>query len=374
MRRIVALINPGGRRHTLLSNALSSRNTGELAVWSWLSAATAPEQFPFEGPCFVRFDSPGQDSDVQRRLLAAGADGDLPPHAEHLSKNQALELPADRGRIVAPAQWYAGFCTTLRKIENTFRLIGVTQSHSADQIAALFDKRKTHVRCAEKGIPTPTALPNVTSFESLVERMREVQSERVFVKLAHGSSASGVIAVSNQNGWRALTTMEIDRSQKEERFYNNRNLRMYSRTADIAKVVNYVCREGVHVEQWEPKARTRGREFDLRIVTIAQKATHIVARIGRTPITNLHLGNQRQSGEALSSILSEEQLLDCVSVAEATARLFGECMVLGVDVMLTADRKRSLVIEANAFGDLVPDVFDSKGRDTYTAWVDEVLG
>jgi hypothetical protein len=42
-----------------------------------------------------------------------------------------------------------------------------------------------------------------------------------------------------------------------------------------------------------PKAGIDGRTFDLRVLVIAGRARHAVARLSRGPMTNLHLLNER---------------------------------------------------------------------------------
>src|SRR4029077_16576443 len=80
---------------------------------------------------------------------------------------------------------------------------------------------------------------------------------------------------------------------------NSRRIRRYEQAGEIAELIDALCRERVHVEQWVPKAALEGMAFDLRVVVIAGRAEHVVPRLGRGPMTNLHLKNRRGDVAAL---------------------------------------------------------------------------
>jgi hypothetical protein len=140
----------------------------------------------------------------------------------------------------------------------------------------------------------PRGLGPVRSFEGLRERMRETDCRSVFVKLAHGSSASGVVAYrTNDIRHEAITTVEMVREGCELRLYNSRLIRCYRDPAEVVCLIDVLAREGVQAEEWLPKAALGDQGFDLRVLVIAGKARHTVVRMSRSPMTNLHLGNQR---------------------------------------------------------------------------------
>ena len=137
--------------------------------------------------------------------------------------------------------------------------------------------------------------------------------------------------------------------------------------SDIAQLVDRLCVEKVHVEEWLPKARWQGRNFDLRVVAIAGQACHTVARVSTGVFTNLNLGNQRGD---LAGILARlgpywHQVKESVSQA---ARLFPRSFTLGFDVLIRPDFRRHAFLEVNAFGNLLPGLLH-ENQDTYTAAV-----
>jgi hypothetical protein len=216
----------------------------------------------------------------------------------------------------------------------------------------------------------------VLSFDQLTTLMRVQGWDRVFVKLAHGSSASGVVAYqrtsrgpagSGLQSHRAVTTVEMVRTRGELRLYNSRRLRTYTDVREIATLIDALARHRIHVEQWLPKAGIDGRVFDLRVVVIGGRARQSVARLSRTPITNLHLLNDR----ADTSAIRRRMGCDAWRAAMATcARVMRVCfpgsLHGGVDLLVSSNFRRHAVLEVNAFGDLLPGV-TCDGLHTYAA-------
>jgi hypothetical protein len=176
-----------------------------------------------------------------------------------------------------------------------------------------------------------------------------------------------VVALSWSAGRVAATTSaELAWIEGEWRLFNSLRVRRYTDERDMRRVLDALFREGAIVEQWMPKATYDGENFDLRVVTIAARARHSVVRVGRSPMTNLHLGNRRGDLGRLRARLGEARWSNVRHAAEQVARAFAQCAVLGVDVMLSPNLQDVSVIEANAFGDLLPNIED-EGDDTYTA-------
>ena len=123
--------------------------------------------------------------------------------------------------ILRPAQHLDEFAWRFFLPGEATEACGFTQRQQSDvvrwrldDVEVMFDKRQCQARFAGHGIPVPAGLGEVGSFEQLRARMRETGHRRVFVKLAHGSSASGVVAYET-NGRRQLatTTVEMVRQQ-----------------------------------------------------------------------------------------------------------------------------------------------------------------
>ena len=63
----------------------------------------------------------------------------------------------------------------------------------------LFDKPRCQRRLSAAGVPVPESFGAPTGFDEVSERLRTVR--RAFLKSAHGSSASGVVALHLDAQW-----------------------------------------------------------------------------------------------------------------------------------------------------------------------------
>lgn len=372
-RRWIVLGNPDNRRTTLFQSALREFDRPAAHVVSYLDVlrgnidlSEALTQYTDE-PCVLRIESPGEDHDVERRLIARGAvEGGI-------SRTAALRLRNQRGRVRHPRQWFAGFSSLLgdveRAIQNNPDLS--VQNHPR-AIRMLFDKPQCHKFLADRGVNVPPSLPDITSYDALRESMQSAGWSRVFVKLAWGSSSSGVVAFSTV-GTRplAITSLELVRRRGEACFYNNLQLSRYDRERDLRAIFDFLGHEGMHVEQWLPKAMQGDRCFDLRVVTFAGKACHTVVRTSRTPLTNLHLGNRRGDLSHLRQTAGARW--DTVAqLCEEASREFPDALYVGWDVLVTPGFRKAFILEGNAFGDLLPNLMHA-GLTTYAQGITAVL-
>ncbi len=317
----------------------------------------------------VRIESPGKSFEAERALLAAGADAAAREGLyEYIPRHKVEQLAGERGLLLPSRQWYLGLCRALRVVEDGLAACPPhTLMGSPADIASMFDKPRCHALMDRAGIPVPRGLGTVRSHAELVERMRESGCPRVFVKLAHGSSASGVVAYEVGRGQQqATTTVELTRHDGALRLYNSRRIKVYRELGEIVTLIDALCRHRVHVERWLPKAGLGDRAFDLRVVVIGGRARHVVARASRSPMTNLHLLNKRGDVDTvvvrMGPLAWEEALRTC----ERAAALFPDSLYAGVDLLVAPDYRRHAVLEINAFGDLLPGAL-SDGVDTYTA-------
>jgi hypothetical protein len=378
----VVIGNPGGRRIELFQAALNELRLPGAQVVSYLDLLSGKEALPrsVRDGTVVRIESPGKDFEVERALIAAGADAaDDDERFDRVSRRAAQDLSFERGRILYPRQWYLGYCATLRLIE--LQLAECPPPHplpqwmnSPAEIALMFDKIGCHQALGSRGAPVAPSLGAAGSFDELSERMKARNWRRVFVKLAYGSSASGVVAYQTDGRrHQATTTVEAARQNGELRLYNSRRIRVYRDWREIAELIDALCRHRVHVEQWLPKAGFDNRTFDLRVVVIAGRACHTVARLSRSPMTNLHLLNERGDEDAVRERVGrsawDAAMLDC----ERAMECFPESLYAGVDLLFTPDFRRRAVIEVNAFGDLLPGVF-WQGQETYAAELRAMVG
>jgi hypothetical protein len=238
----------------------------------------------------------------------------------------------------------------------------------------MYDKCFCQARFEAADIRVPRRLGAVQCFDDLLQKMRDARMPRVFVKLAHGSSASGVVALAlgPRGSMRATTTAELSDGTGTEILYNSRCIRTYTLRREVEALVSTLIREGVHVEKWVPKASMAGKAFDLRVLMIRGREHHMVARLSNTPVTNLHLLNQRRDAALAREVVGDDAWESALDQCHRVAMCFPSALYLGVDVAFSAVRHRPVVFEANAFGDHLPGVLWN-GMDTYDAELAAIL-
>ncbi len=260
----------------------------------------------------------------------------------------------DLTRAGEGATWYARFTAGLARSPRA----GGDLLADVDGIGTMFDKRRCHALLDNKGIPVPAGM-TVTSYEELREQMRSWSWPRVFVKPAHGSSASGVIAFETSGTRSAGCDL------------GHGGPAQFAGGADVhgggtvARIVDALAPDGLHVERWFPKASVAGGCFDLRVVTVAGVPT---PRGGAgEPGPDDQPAPRRQAGDlgAIRSRLGErwDEVMD---VCARTAACFLGSLMTGVDLMIGADWRSMAVAEVNAFGDLAASVsgaLDGSGLD-----------
>jgi hypothetical protein len=323
----------------------------------------------------IRIESPGRDLNTCRGLLHAGAVAAAREGYRSLPPDDIDRYPIDRGGLLPFRQWYLGFRCVLDRIEAGLEGIPPRRVMNPPRaIAELFDKVAMHKRLQQAGVPVPRSLPPITGYDDLRQAMRVHRLERVFIKPAHGSSGAGMVALQVARPYiRAITTVElVEGPDQAWAAFNTRQIRTLRRESDVARLVDYLGHDRLHIEAWLPKAGFDDHTFDLRIVVIGGQARHSVMRLSKHPITNLHLLNRRLDVSLLVEHIGDKRWHDIQKAAVAAAACYPDCLYVGVDLAVNHNYERPTVLEVNAFGDLLNNVHDC-GLSTYTAEVQQCL-
>ncbi|GHH85885.1 STM4014 family protein [Streptomyces capitiformicae] len=352
--RWVVVGNGENRRVGLFVAAARAAGVGTPRVVEWRDVLRDGGH-EFADDEVVRLDSPGEDAEVDRRLR--GVD--------------------DPTRVEGSATWYARFLDAVRSLRGGVRL------DDPDDLAVLFDKRLCHARLDATGVPVPPSPTSggvlaVRGWDDVRAAMREHGMPRVFVKPAHGSSASGVLAVESSASGRIRATTSVEvaadgRLHAPPRLHNSLRVRRYTDEGEIAGIVDALAPDGLHIERWLPKASAQGRSADLRVLVVAGRATHAVVRTSRFPMTNLHLGGAR--GDLASVVdAAGDRWRQALDICEQAAACFPRTLCVGVDLLPAIGWRRFAVGEVNAFGDLLPRLTGlpgspAEGLDTYAAQI-----
>ncbi|MER6353808.1 STM4014 family protein [Streptomyces sp. NPDC001634] len=354
--RCTVVGNPENRRVSLFTDAVRAAGLPAPRVVPWLEVLRAGGA-AFEPHEVVRVDSPGENTDV----------------------DELLRGTKEPTRVEGSARWYTGFMAALRSLTGGIRL------DDPDELAVLFDKRRCHAVLHAAGVPVPPsptsgpAGPRVRGWDDVRALMREHRMPRLFVKPAHGSSASGVLAVESASEGRIRATTSVELTP-DGRLYNSLKVRRYEREQDIAAIVDALAPDGLHLERWLPKASQHGRAADLRVVVVDGRATHAVVRTSASPLTNLHLGGTRGDLDAARQAVESAggRWTDVLAVCEDAAACFPRTLCVGVDLLPAVGWRRVAVGEVNAFGDLLPRLTGlpgsgAEGLDTYATQVAAIV-
>lgn len=351
--KITIIGNPENRRVTYFMDAARRLGIPTPHVVSWLDCLRHPSPAQICDADLIRIDSPGENFEVEVALVARGArrHGALPPH-------WTLQAE-DRGRIHDQRLWFEGFKDILDELTHCRGHFMTPPS----EILAMFDKIQARERHRIAGAPMPGFLGEIDDVGDLDVLAKDHQ--RMFIKPRFGSSASGVIAFRSRPRRQMTTSVEL----QGDALYNSLKIRTYTDVPAQASIIDALAPDGLFAEQWIPKASQQGA-FDFRVFVVAGRAEHTVMRVSQSPLTNLHLGNQRGDAEAFRA--TKPDAFKAVQDAAVVAASGFSALTCGVDVALEATMKRAYVLETNAFGDLLPNVFID-GKDTYTRSLEEAL-
>lgn len=298
---------------------------------------------------------------------------------ESLGENQAVEaallnlvgvIPQDLqiGEIRYLREYHAGFCKLMGSLSKTTARF----QNSPESICAMFDKWESVQRFSDAGLSrvktmlAPKDLDSFFQFRHEFAYGQSARQGRIFLKPQYSSSASGVCAYR----WRGdqeqlIAPIEIARTGGQTRLFNSLKVRSYTNIKDITAILANLLPQQMIAEKWIPKLSLNSRRCDLRIVVINGQPRHCVVRKSSSPMTNLHLGNQRGTLEELTAQIGSEKLAQCYDLAAEAFQCYTDVTYAGVDIMLDS-RRRPLVGEINAFGDLLPGVLHHE-QSTYEA-------
>jgi glutathione synthase/RimK-type ligase-like ATP-grasp enzyme len=242
------------------------------------------------------------------------------------------------------------YCDFLRKLE---KLPNCTFLNSPQAIIQTLNKTACKKLLMDHAIPTTHMLATqIHNYDELRHAMTQANIAQAFIKPDTGSGAAGVCAYRvNRSGQEKLfTSMRIDNGI----LFNTRKIRGIINHAMIEALLDALFKMPTIVEEWVSKASFNGHIFDLRVLYQFGKVDFAVARLSKSPITNLHLNNNALPIDELQ--LSEHTLAEIAALCECTMPLFAKPARLnyaGFDILLTHDTKKPMIIEINGQGDLL---------------------
>ena len=357
MSELLTLLATDGSKRVRLMQAARAQlrlPPAQVLEWrDWLRQPSLLDAALAQSGVF-KIEPPGDDPAAHLHLLQDGC---------RLLERPPVR-PPEHGELLVMDAWFAGFAAAMQRLAS--QLAASTQARLVNtpaDITLMTDKLACQRHLAAHGVPVPSLLGPVHGYDHLQSLMREHDLDRVYLKPRYGSSASGVVAYRRNRVGRqqATSSASLQQVNGEPRLFNLKRISRYESTSEIATLVDALARQQLYAEAWLAKPRTGDSHYDLRVVTIGGQPAHRVARIGAQMMTNLHLDNQR--GDA-TSLLNPADMAALESAATLAASAFPHSAVAGFDLVVRHGQAH--VLEANAFGDLLPGLL-WQGQDTYTA-------
>ncbi|WP_429236216.1 STM4014 family protein [Janthinobacterium lividum] len=355
------LATSGSKRVRLMQAARAQLRLPPAQVLEWRDWLARPAllEEALRQPRLFKIEPPGDDPAAHLLLLHDGC---------RLQDRPPVEAPA-HGELLAMDAWFAGFASAMASLAAQLAELPQARVFNAPaDITLMTDKLACQRHLAAHGIAIPALLGPVHGYDHLQSLLHEHQLDRVYLKPRYGSSASGVVAYRRNRAGRqqATTSATLSRADGQIRLFNVKRMARYETQHDIAALVDALAAQQLYAEAWLNKPRCGDSHYDLRIVTLAGQPAHRVARIGDRMMTNLHLDNRR--GDA-AGLLNAADMAALEAASALAARAFPESHVTGYDLVVRQGQAH--VLEANAFGDLLPGLL-WQGADTYKAQLTHV--
>lgn len=341
------LIGSASSRRALLLTAAAQRHGARLQIVEWdelIADETALErhiaQATAAGHRWCKIDPAPPAGPSAAKLIARGwqlCGADEPPPRE-----------VHHGELLYLHWWYAGMAALVRRLAIPLQALQLL--NPIEQILVMCDKWACQQHLQRQALEIPELLGQLPTFDELDARWPIREYPALFIKARYGSSAAGVVALRRHPDGRlaAYSSARLEHGS----LFNHLHVTRYSDRDSIRQLVDTLCVQGAYVERWLAKPRVphdREVTYDLRVVAFRGAARQRIARLSRSPMTNLHLGNRRADPTWLQP--AQLQLLE-TAVARAAQTFAAEC--IGFDVVLGPER--AAIVEANAFGDLLPDL------------------
>ncbi|MGK5051928.1 STM4014 family protein [Janthinobacterium sp. RB2P8] len=358
---LTLLATAGSKRVRLMQAARAQLRLPPAQVLEWRDWLAQPALLDeaLRQPCLLKIEPPGDDPAAHLLLLDAGC---------RLLDRPLIDAPA-HGELLAMDAWFAGFAASMQSLASQLAALPQARVLNAPaEISLMTDKLACQRHLAVHGVPIPALLGPVHGYEHLQSLLHQHDVDRVYLKPRYGSSASGVVAYRRNKTGRqqATTSATLSRAEGQTRLFNVKHMARYETQHDIATLVDALAAQELYAEAWLNKPRCGDSHYDLRVVTLAGQPAHRVARIGDQMMTNLHLDNRR--GDA-AGLLNTADMQALEKTAVLAARAFPHSHVTGYDLVVRQGQAH--VLEANAFGDLLPGLL-WQGAGTYAAQLTHV--
>lgn len=338
-----------GRRIEAFTKCLKQLelNNFKIITWAEILKDIAVLEKNLEPNTIIKLEPPEKDMEIYRALLKYGHE------KGSLSDSYIDKIDFSDYKIIAPKQWYYGFELISKKIKSICeknKLKNLYLMNDIDEMLIMMDKKQTYKHLNQQLETAKFNLPKKFHTPENYEEFQDLYGNKpmkAFIKLRYGSGSTGVLGYAN-NPKRKEMVIYTSLNNDNGNFYSNYKVNRFTEKNKIQTLINWVLDNGAHIESWIPKAKHHKKAFDTRSFVIDKESKYLLTRLSKTPITNLHLKNERANS---SEIMTKSNLQIVRSASEDVMNIFNKSLYSGIDVVTTEDNK-PYIIDVNPFGDL----------------------
>ena len=357
-----------GRRIKTFTDCLKNKGIYNYSVMDWTEVLKDRKELEknIKKSNIVRIEPPEKNTDIYKLFLDIGAEsGEFQKDNVNNNYNENI--------IISPKSWFKG-------VEHTFLVIDKLIKENKDILSmcdlkealVMMDKSKTYEFLEGKGknYYLPEKMPEYRNYDEFFEENKN-NFIKCFIKLRYGSGSTGVIAYSNNpkiKEEKIFTSLNYSKENGNKTFFSTYNVKSYTDKKVIRDMVNWVVENGAHIEKWIPKLVHEKKGFDTRVFVLDKKSEYLLSRLSNSPITNLHLKNERKESE---EFLKKNETDIIKKASEEVMSLFSKSLYSGVDIIL-ANNLKPYVIDVNPFGDLFHNLTGTD-KNVHYREIDKIL-
>lgn len=352
-----------GKRIKTFAGCLEKAGDFYYTVLDWTELLENPEILGnfLSKSDIVKIEPPEKNTDIYRKFLKYGNNSESVLFEE---KNAGAE---NANIIRAPGIWFDGVKNVFGKMEKIFDNYKKTYLMcNINELLIMMDKKATYEHLSDSGYSffLPERRKDFQNYDEFFETVKN-KTAKYFIKLRCGSGSTGVLAYSynpKTNEEKIFTSLNYLEKNGKLEFFSTYKVKIYTEKIIIKNMINWVIKNGAHIEKWLPKLTYEKYGFDTRVFVAGKRAEYMLSRLSTTPVTNLHLKNKRKES---SEFMKKEHLKLLADASEDVMRIFDKSLYAGIDVLLSSNLK-PYIIDVNPFGDLFHNLLDSPENVYYT--------
>ncbi|RXM56858.1 hypothetical protein DP144_08155 [Clostridium tetani] len=358
-----------GKRLKEFVNCLKSENIYNYNIVTWQDLLTNLDIIKkhIHNNTIIKIEPPEKDLYLYKSFLKVGLKKGI------VSSKEIDNIDFEKCPIIAPAQWYCGIKEMFYGIEdivNANKGKNIFMTTNIKETLIMMDKKLTYDFLEEniKDFYLPKRLKNYKDYDEFREDTAN-KYLKCFIKLRYGSGSEGVIAYSNNPRLNEeIIYTSLNYSKEEKIFFSTYKVNCIKDKDIIKKMIDWVLENDAHIEMWIPKSKYKGQAYDTRVIVVNNKVEYLLSRLSKTPITNLHLRNNRLESERF---IEPKNIEIIKKASESVMKAFNNSFISGIDVVMSTGNK-PYIIDVNPFGDLLHHLIGTE-KNIYYKEIEESI-